>query len=161
MISMSTNRTASVLAVVVVVSAGSLPLGASQLLAQTQGVTSRQDEAYLVLPRLTGPVVLDGVSDEPAWQAVEPFPLTMYTPTAGGALTERTEIRVAYDEGYLYVAGRFFDSDPAGIQVNSMYRDRLSGDDCFGIVVDPFNDNDIGLWFWTTPAWFCFQYRNS
>ena len=33
-----------------------------------------------------------------------------------------------------------------------MYRDRWSGDDAFGVIVDPFNDNDIGLWFWTTPA---------
>ncbi|UCC82618.1 MAG: carbohydrate binding family 9 domain-containing protein [Gemmatimonadota bacterium] len=150
---MSTNRITSVLAVAAAVScATALPQGASKLLAQTRGAASGQDDAYLRLTRLSGPVVLDGVSDELAWQEVEPFPLTMYTPTGGGALTERTEIRVAYDEGHLYVAGRFFDSDPARIRVNSLYRDRLSGDDCFGIVVDPFNDNDIGLWFWTTPA---------
>jgi hypothetical protein len=150
---MSTSGVANVLAVLMAVSgAASLPQGASELLAQQRDVRSGRDEAELRLPRLSGPVVLDGVSDEPAWQAIDPFPLTMYTPTAGGELTERTEIRVAYDEGYLYVAGRFFDSDPAGIRVNSMYRDRLSGDDCFGIVIDPFNDNDIGLWFWTTPA---------
>ena len=133
---MTDLRPAGYFAFLVLVSGAVLsPRLASELYAQTRGVGPGQD-GYLELSRLTEPVVLDGLSDEPAWQAVEPFPLTMYTPTGGGALTERTEIRVAYDEGYLYVAGRFFDSDPARIRVNSLYRDRLSGDDCFGIVVD-------------------------
>ncbi len=50
----------------------------------------------LVLPRLSGPITLDGYSDEPAWQAIEPLPLTMHQPIFEGAMTERTEIRVAY-----------------------------------------------------------------
>ena len=73
-------------------------------------------------------------------------------PLVIGDLTELTEILVAYDEEHLYVAGRFFDSDPSSIRVNSMYRDRLSDDDVFGILIDPFNDNDNGLWFFTTPV---------
>ncbi|MGD8700668.1 MAG: hypothetical protein PVJ43_15335, partial [Gemmatimonadales bacterium] len=64
--------------------------------------------APLVLPRVRGIVDLDGLSDETAWAGIEPFPLTMYTPTFRAPLTERTEIRVAYDDHYLYVAGRFF-----------------------------------------------------
>ncbi len=117
-----------------------------------QGVNASASRVPFVLPRLREAVELDGPSNEAAWTGVTPFPLTMYTPTFRGALTERTEIRVAYDDDCLYVAGRFFDSDPGGIQVNSLYRDRMSGDDNFGILIDPFNDNDIGLWFWTTPA---------
>ncbi len=129
---------------------GWLPPGPAHLRAQTPA--SSEADSLLVLPRLNGPVEFDGFSDEPAWQAVEPLPVTMYTPTFRGELSERTEIRVAYDDEYLYVAGRFFDSDPSGIRVNSLYRDRWSGDDQFGILVDPFNDNDNGLWFWTNPA---------
>jgi hypothetical protein len=126
---------------------------ASELWAQTPPASASRDaEQLLVLPRIRGTIELDGMSDEPAWDGIDPFPLTMYTPTFKGELSERTEIRVAYDEHHLYVAGRFFDSDPSRIQVNSLYRDRLSDDDCFGVVIDPFNDNDIGLWFFTTPA---------
>jgi hypothetical protein len=127
-------------------------LGTLEAKAQEPEVAPEQIKQLLVLPRIRGAVELDGLSDEPAWSGIEPFPLTMYTPTFQAELTERTEIRVAYDDRYLYVSGRFFDTDPATIQVNSLYRDRLSGDDCFGVLIDPYNTNDIGLWFWTTAA---------
>jgi hypothetical protein len=35
----------------------------------------------LPLPRLSSPIKLDGVIDEPAWEAIAPFPLVMYQPT--------------------------------------------------------------------------------
>ena len=111
-----------------------------------------QGQTPLVLPRLSLPVVLDGLSDEPAWHAVAPLPMTMYEPVFGGAPTERTEIRMAYDDGYLYVAGRFYDDDPGGVRANSLYRDRTSGDDRLGVILDTFHDRENALWFWTTPA---------
>jgi hypothetical protein len=103
------------------------------------------------LARLGGPVELDGLSNEPAWEAVDPLPLTTHWPRFGGAISERTEIRVAYDDDHIYFAGRFYDSDPAGIRRNSLYRDRWNGDDAFDIVVDSFNDNETALMFTTTP----------
>ena len=101
---------------------------------------------------MTAPVVLDGRPDEGAWRQIPPLPLTMYFPTFGGAPTERTEIRVAYDDDYLYAAGWFYDSDPDGIRVNSLYRDHWNGDDAFAIYVDAFNDNENAKWFGTTPS---------
>jgi len=76
----------------------------------------------------------------------------MHLPAFGGEPTQRTEIRVAYDEGSLYAAGWFYDSQPGEIRVNSLYRDRWSGDDAFAVLVDGFNDNETGLWFYTNPA---------
>ncbi|MEM9666670.1 MAG: DUF5916 domain-containing protein, partial [Bacteroidota bacterium] len=110
------------------------------------------DPPPLYIPALTAPIVLDGVPDEAAWQAVEPLPLTVYQPVYGAAPTERTEIRIAHDETHLYVAGHLYDTDPANIRVNSLYRDRYSGDDGFAVVLDPFDDNENALWFITTPA---------
>ena len=104
------------------------------------------------LARLTGPVVLDGTPDEAAWQAIPPLPLTMYTPVFRGTPTQQTEIRVAYDDEHLYVAGWFYDTDPAGIRINSLYRDRWNGDDALAIYIDAFNDNQNAKWFGTTPA---------
>jgi hypothetical protein len=110
------------------------------------------DDAPYKIPRIRGAVGLDGRSDESAWDGIDPLRMSMYTPTFKGGLTERTEIRVAHDDYYLYVSGRCYDSDPSAVRVNTLYRDGLSGDDTFGVLIDPFNDNDIGLWFWTTPA---------
>ncbi len=115
-----------------------------------QNSTGGADAA--VLRRITVAVDLDGLSDEAFWQEIDPLPLTMQVPAFRGPLTERTEIRVAYDTDYLYVSGRMFDSEPDEIRVNSMYRDRLSRDDHFGILIDRFNDNENALWFFTTPA---------
>jgi len=103
------------------------------------------------LPQLASAVELDGMSEEPAWQAIDPLPLTMHWPTFGGLITERTEIRVAYDNDHLYFAARFYDSDPTGIRANTLYRDRWNGDDAFDIVIDSFNDNETALQFTTNP----------
>ncbi len=103
------------------------------------------------LSRLTGPVVLDGIVDEPAWDAIEPYDMVMYQPTFGGEMSERTEIRVGYDDDFVYVSGRLYDSDPNGVRSYSLYRDRYSGDDTFAIILDTFDDNENALWFFTTP----------
>lgn len=106
----------------------------------------------LSLPRLDDAIVLDGLSDEAAWQAIEPLPLVTYQPLYLGEQTEQTEIRVAYDDDYLYVAGKLYVKDAADVRGNSLYRDRYSGDDTFALVLDTFNDNENALWFFTNPA---------
>ncbi|MFW6079854.1 MAG: DUF5916 domain-containing protein [Gemmatimonadota bacterium] len=105
------------------------------------------------LPRIErGAIVLDGRVDEAAWDAVDPLPLTMYEPTFRGEITERTEIRVAYDDEYLYASCRCLDASPDGIRVTSLSRDAMSGDDQFLLLLDPYDDNETGLLFMTSPA---------
>ncbi len=101
--------------------------------------------------KITEDIIIDGVLDEAAWNEIEPLPITMYQPTYSGDASERTELRVAYDEAFFYFGGHFYDSDPEAIRANSLYRDRYSGDDVGGIILDTFNDNENALWFWTTP----------
>ena len=124
----------------------------SLLLALLCGADPAAAQAPMPLPRLDGPITLDGRSTEPAWQAVEPLPLTMYQPTHEGGVRERTEIRIAYDDEHLYVSGRLYDENPDGIRANSLYRDRYSGDDTFAVILDTFNDDETALWFFTTPT---------
>jgi len=107
----------------------------------------------LVLPRINGPVTLDGLSDEPAWKGIEPFPVIMYMPNFGVEPSERTEILVAYDDDFLYVAGRLYDREPSKIQANSKERDsRDPSSEWFSIFIDSFNDKENALAFLTTPA---------
>ncbi|MFQ5704718.1 MAG: DUF5916 domain-containing protein [Gemmatimonadales bacterium] len=124
-------------------------------MAGTAGVATAQaskEENVIPLTRLSGPIDFDGMSDEPAWQDVEPFPMTVYAPTFNGPATEKTEIRVGYDDTYLYVAGRMYDSDPDGVRANTLYRDRYSGGDILSLVLDSYNDHETALWFSTSPA---------
>lgn len=110
------------------------------------------DEPY-VLPRLEESIRLDGWSDEAAWDAIKPLPVKMYQPTWGAEASERTEIRVAYNDNYVYVSGRLFYSQPGKIRATSRKRDNASStNDMFLITLDTFNDNESGLMFFTTPA---------
>src|SRR5687768_9089630 len=104
------------------------------------------------LTRIRGSLTIDGVPDEAAWQAIAPLPLTMYTPVFRGSPTQRSEIRVAYDDEFFYAAGWFYDTDPSGIRVNSLYRDRWNGDDAFALYIDAFNDNRNAKWFGLTAG---------
>ncbi len=106
----------------------------------------------VTIPRLIGPVELDGASTEAPWNAVPALPMTTYEPTFGAPPTERTEIRIAHDGTHLYVAGRFYDSLPAQVRAQSLTRDRVDGDDQFLLVVDGFDDNESALTFVATPA---------
>lgn len=108
--------------------------------------------APMELHRLDGDLVIDGRPEEAAWMRVPELPLTMYFPTHRGTPSQRSVIRVAYDEQFLYAAGWFYDDDADGIRINSLYRDRWNGDDAFAIYVDAFNDNQNAKWFGTTPG---------
>jgi len=113
---------------------------------------SAQTDQPMPLTRLPEPIVFDGNVDDSAWEAVPALPLTVYQPTYGSEPTELTEIRVAYDDDYLYVAGKLYDTSPGGANVKTLYRDRYSGDDVFGIVLDSYNDHETAVWFTTNPA---------
>jgi hypothetical protein len=107
----------------------------------------------LAVPRLHGPITLDGRPDEAAWQTALRLPAVMQTPTFGAAPSEATEFLIAYDDDYLYFACIARDSDPKGIRAPSLKRDDggFSSDWCT-INLDTFNDKETALVFGTSPA---------
>ncbi len=114
--------------------------------------TNNRNEPYLI-QRINGQVELDGLSDEPAWQNIKPLPLTVHVPNFRGQPSEKTEILIGYDDDYLYLAGRLYDSEPEKIQFPSKKRDDMKlSNDWFGLVLDTFNDNENALGFFATPA---------
>lgn len=104
------------------------------------------------LHRLSGPIQLDGRLDEPAWRDVPLLPITTYGPIFKAPPSERTEILVAYDDFYLYMGGRMYDSDPGGVRSTTLYRDQYGGDDLLSIVLDTYNDYESAVWFTASPS---------
>lgn len=101
-----------------------------------------------VVHRLTGPIVLDGVVNEPAWQAVTPVPLFQQMPTLGGPLSERTELLLAHDEDYVYLAARNYMRDPSSLSETTYKRDAWSDeDDQVALILDSFDDSENGVAF--------------
>jgi len=109
-------------------------------------------ESAIEIHRLSSPIVLDGKPFEEAWNEIPPLPMIMYTPVFKGDMTEKTEIRLAYDDNYIYASGRFYDSQPNKIQGNSMIRDVDKGGDFFNFLLDTYNDNETLNGFSINPS---------
>jgi Domain of unknown function (DUF5916) len=137
---------------------GILSVLAGSLAAQTppqevRDILKLSRTEKIVIPRLAGPVKLDGRIDEAAWQGLTPFVMVMQSPTYGEPSSERTEALIGYDDEFVYVAGRLFDREPGLIQSPTKKRDAMvANSDWFGVLLDTFNDKENALAFFTTPA---------
>ena len=96
-------------------------------------------------------IEVDGRLDEEAWERAIPITdFTQQEPVEGGTPSERTEIRVVYDEDALYIGAMLYD-DPEGIVAFQKRRDGfLSADDRFMWILDTFGDGRTGYFFETT-----------
>lgn len=97
--------------------------------------------ALVDVPRLATPIVFDGVPDEAAWRDINPLPMTQIWPVAGAPVSVGSQVWLAYDDEFLYAAGRFVD-EPGGVSANTFFRDGWDGDDQFDLLVDSFNDDE-------------------
>ncbi len=110
-------------------------------------------EETISITKLNGDIKLDGKVDEKEWEKITPLPLTMHWPNYQGQMTESTEIRVAYDNEFLYVGAVCQDTEPDKIQATSFQRDNLSQSmDHVTIILDPYDDNENSLIFAVTPT---------
>lgn len=124
--------------------------------AKTGAASAERDEAPLLRAmRLTETdgIGLDGRLDEAAWSRAAPVSdFTQQEPVEGGPPSERTEIRVVFDEDDLYIGALFYD-DPAGILAYQRQRDASLGtDDRFMWIMDTFLDGRTGYFFEINPA---------
>ncbi|MBN2565991.1 MAG: carbohydrate binding family 9 domain-containing protein, partial [Candidatus Eisenbacteria bacterium] len=109
-------------------------------------------EAPYEVPEVVGPVHVDGVLDEGAWD--EALALDLVYETSPGENTEarvRTEVLLAYSRTHLYVAFRAYDPDPPRICANITDRDNMYDDDRLSFILDTFNDHRRGYMFFVNP----------
>lgn len=107
----------------------------------------------LPIARITESVEFTGMTAPNIWTLSTPVNLMMHVPNFGKSPGEQTEIRMAYDDKYLWIFARLHYTDPSKIVSTSKKRDEESrNSDAFGIVLDTYDDNESGLAFFTTPA---------
>jgi len=73
-------------------------------------------------------------------------------PREGEPATERTEVRIAYDDQAVYVAARLFDSDPTGVRSQLARRDASTEADLFEVAFDSYHDHNTSFVFGVNPA---------
>ena len=101
------------------------------------------------IARADQPPVIDGLLDDDVWLSavvIDDFHQT--APADGAAPTEVTEVRVAYDDEYLYIAADLHDSEPAAIRAKQMIQGRMfMSDDRFWVTIDSFNNKRNDYFF--------------
>jgi len=93
-------------------------------------------------------ITLDGVLSEGDWSKARPVSsFTQREPNEGASATERTEVRVLYDNDALYVGARLYDRSPDSVKAQLARRDRIVSADRFIVFLDAYHDRRTGFFF--------------
>jgi len=148
-----------------------LTLASAPSKGQTPKTTPTVQTSSSVLPTATaaalnGTISIDGKLDESAWSRATPITdFHQQQPKEGAAPSERTEVRVLYDERALYIGARMYDALGAkGIRAPVSRRDQLldsNGNngafnslttDKLMVILDPYHNRIDQALFEVNPA---------
>ena len=127
---------------------------ADRTAAQQAGEISEPRVASTTAVRIATPPTIDGVPDDAVWlQAGTMSGFVQREPADGQPASERTEVRVLFDEEAIYVGVWAFDSRADQIVPGEAIRDyEVTDADAVLMVFDTFRDEQNGFVFGTTPA---------
>ena len=118
------------------------------------GATTEADRLFhFAATRVSVAPEIDGVIDEEVWsRAVVLSTFVQSEPDEGQPATERTEVRVIYDDDAIYIAAINYDSEPDRIIANVLRRDETHrNNDAFMVSLDTYHDHRNGYVFETNP----------
>lgn len=124
----------------------------SNVTAQQDSVTLQHGKS-LRLTKIGEEISMNGLLDEKAWSTAERVDdFTQKDPNEGAPATERTEVRVLYDNENIYFGITCFDSQVEGILATELRRDnKFENDDSFGVILDTFHDHRNAFLFRINP----------
>ena len=114
---------------------------------------NREPKSFKAFPIKSEDIKLDGKLDDTFWSDVTGISdFLVQEPVEGGEPTEKTTVKVAYDENYLYIGAIFYDSNPDGIKAFKMRKDApLNTDDRFMWILDTYLDGRNAYFFEINP----------
>ena len=98
--------------------------------------------------------IIDGQLDDIAWQGVTPATdFIQNFPNVGAPASQRTEVRVLYDDNAIYI-GAFLYDDPSLIrrQITARDEEQFKDLDYFSVFFDTYNDHQNGFQFLVTSS---------
>ncbi len=98
-------------------------------------------------------IKVDGEFDETIWQTVQPITeFVQRLPQDGAAPSEKSEMRILYDDNYLYFGFTFFDSEPEKVRATILNRGGwIHRDDKLEIALDTYLDRRNAYLFEMNP----------
>jgi hypothetical protein len=101
--------------------------------------------------RLTQPISIDGDVTDAAWAATPVITtFTQTDPVEGAPVSQRTEVRILYDDDALYIGAILHDTGE--ITTRLARRDALGESDAFSVTLDSYHDHQTGYRFAVNPA---------
>ena len=99
-------------------------------------------------------IEIDGVGDDQAWTETDVAKdFFMVLPMDKGKATQRSEVRMTYDDENIYLLATFFNDSLGPNYVESLRRDFSFGkNDNFLLFLDPFNNQTTGFTFGANAA---------
>ena len=119
------------------------------------GNAQKKNESFqLNIRKTTSPVTIDGVVDEQAWKEADATSdFYMVTPMDTSLSKTRTEVRMTYDDQYIYMVAICYNSMEGPYFVESLRRDFSFGqNDNFLVAIDPFHNQTTGFAFGANAA---------
>lgn len=111
------------------------------------------DQYQLVIKKTQEVITLDGELNEETWvnaDVADNFITTF--PVDSTKATSQTEMRLSYDENFIYIAGVCYVNSDKKHLIESLRRDfNWSINDNLSVYIDPFNDYTNGFTFGITP----------
>jgi len=104
--------------------------------------------------RISGPAPhLDGRLDDAAWESATPITdFYQNVPNEGLPASERTEVRILYDDDAIYVGARMFDREPALVRTQLARRDNTDNADVITVAFDSYLDHRTSFQFRVNPS---------
>jgi hypothetical protein len=111
-----------------------------------------QEKKSIRIKRIDEKVKVDGVLDENFWSSCEiASDFKQNIPQTGKPSSEKTEVRIAYDDNAIYIGAVLYD-DKDSMSLTLSQRDDEGNADWFGVTFDPYNAGTIGFSFNVTSA---------
>lgn len=131
------------------------PTGSSQTTAYPSPSPTRDsiNTRRIKAIKISEPIKTDGLLNESAWSLAESATdFLQEEPSEGAPATEKTEVRVLFDDKNLYIGIRAFDSEAAQINARELVRDgSFSNDDKIEILLDTNHDRRNAFRFAVNP----------
>src|SRR5713101_4220434 len=130
-----------------------MSVGVASVSGQTPANDDSPSMRSVVAVRADNAPELDGSLKDAGWQDARLISnFRQREPFERQPPTEKTEVRVLYDNRYLYFGIQCFDSEAKKIVATELRRDAdFSVDDTFTVLISPNNDRRNGYTFTTNP----------
>ena len=123
------------------------------ILGSAQNEIERKQCQFHRVPDTTN-ITIDGYAEESVWMESDVIRgFTQQSPETASPASQKTEIRVLYDNNAMYIFAEMHDTNPEGILKELSIRDDLfnANTDIVGIIVDAYQGGNSAMGYFVSP----------